>query len=96
MRLIETLSGAMLIPYRISRVPVAGGGADSRWYLNHIYILPPDTLEVLGMDLTNDVVMTIALLIAWLCMLLSADEVMLGVVIPFMIGSCDWINGFLK
>jgi len=48
------------------------------------------------MDLTNDVVMTIALLIAWLCALLNADEVMLSVVIPFMIGSFDWINWFLK
>ena len=73
-----------------------GEDRDSRWDPNHVYILPPDTLEVLGMDLTNDVVMTIALLIAWLCALLNADEVMLSVVIPFMIGSFDWINWFLK
>lgn len=38
----------------------------------------------------------IALLVAWAWCLLKADEITLNVLIPFAIGSFDWINWFFR
>jgi hypothetical protein len=38
----------------------------------------------------------ILLLIAWAWCLKASDEVVLNVVIPFMLGSWDWIHYFFR
>jgi hypothetical protein len=81
-------------------VGVAGGVAPCRMGPNSFLYTSSQHTTVFerasAMDLTNDLALTIALLVAWLCLLVSADEFTLNVLIPMMYGSLDWINYFLR